>query len=209
MGGGIHDGTEYWMFNAYDNYVRRQTEVATMSERLTPERLAELRLIAEAAKYGDHGDNARHIAAFDPPTVLALLDEIERLQHEVMHLRDFLAESEGLASHLRQQYEALRAAVEGVAERIGEAAATAYQRYEWKADPHDQGCAHGLEHAERMVRRILSDACPYCSAPMEDDPGRYPSGDVDMAWTCGTWRMIDGVTFRSDGCGAREVADDV
>lgn len=85
-----------------------------MSERLTPERLAELRRIAEAATQGpwdrsegdtdiyivggcdrdvahidllglanaraQDRDNARHIAAFDPPTVLALLDEIERLR---------------------------------------------------------------------------------------------------------------------------------
>jgi len=33
--------------------------------------------------------NARHIATFDPPTVLALLDEIERLRRE----REVLAEA--------------------------------------------------------------------------------------------------------------------
>src|SRR5690606_36105767 len=43
----------------------------------------------EQEKYGDHGANAVHIATFDPPTVLALLDEIERLRRE----RDVLAEA--------------------------------------------------------------------------------------------------------------------
>src|SRR5690606_2803878 len=42
----------------------------------------------EQEKYGDHGANAVHIATFDPPTVLALLDEIERLRKE----REVLAE---------------------------------------------------------------------------------------------------------------------
>ena len=123
------------------------------------------------------------------------------LRRQVAALRD-------RHDRLRQQYETLRAAVEDVAERIGEAADGTYKAWQNDARDYLQGRAHAMEHAERMVRRILSDACPYCSAPMEDDPGRYPSGDVDMAWTCGTWRMIDGVTFRSDGCGAREVADD-
>lgn len=88
----------------------------------TPDRLQELRRIAEAATpgpwtspweqkdgldpeeygfYGASGDkivgllwydgwhlecseeNARHIATFDPPTVLAMLDEIERLRREI------------------------------------------------------------------------------------------------------------------------------
>src|SRR5690606_26615746 len=102
----------------------------TQSERrlgsvgeLTPERLAELRRIAEAATPGPwriSGDgpvdrfviasterdhiaettrggsftnedlaNAYHIATFDPPTVLALLNEIERLRRE----REALAEA--------------------------------------------------------------------------------------------------------------------
>ena len=83
---------------------------------LTPERLAELRAIAEAATQGEwntthngidsgehgvdcsgsgrYGDivpcteetlerDAIHIAAFDPPTVLALLDEVGRLRVRV------------------------------------------------------------------------------------------------------------------------------
>lgn len=86
-----------------------------MSE-LTPERLAELRRIAEAATPGPwrisddgpadrfviasadrghiaettQGDsftedlaNAHHIATFDPPTVLAMLDRIEALEYMV------------------------------------------------------------------------------------------------------------------------------
>lgn len=58
---------------------------------LTVERLAELRRIAEAAAIiadadtkGTSGEQAAsimlYIAEFDPPTVLALLDEIERLR---------------------------------------------------------------------------------------------------------------------------------
>ena len=78
---------------------------------LTPARLADLRAVAKAAtpgpwtirnSYGffgivpadgpavtgmpakgkDRKHNAAHIAAFDPPTVLALLEEIERLRAE-------------------------------------------------------------------------------------------------------------------------------
>ena len=67
---------------------------------LTPERMQELRRIAEAATPGPWAfphqkdpygcyllplseNNASYIAAFDPTTVLALLDEIERLQQKV------------------------------------------------------------------------------------------------------------------------------
>ena len=77
-----------------------------MTEHLTDERLAELRKIAEETRPGGgwtadvyqvndedghqvygadaYGDGtspaAEHIAAFDPPTVLALLAEVERLR---------------------------------------------------------------------------------------------------------------------------------
>jgi len=156
-------------------------------ERLTPERIAELRLIAEAATkgpyevvgldgyggpyalrmphrsgrtwYGVEGikrrEDAEYFVAMNRNTVLALLDEIERLQHEVMHLRDFLAESEALASHLRQRYEALRAAVEDVAERIEMDFERAYQRWDNTAEMYDQGFAHALGRAEQMVRAVL------------------------------------------------------
>lgn len=73
---------------------------------LTDERLAEMRRIAEAATPGEWkadgpagnldssecrvaevvvwGEaDAQHIAAFDPPTALALLDELERLREEM------------------------------------------------------------------------------------------------------------------------------
>ena len=77
-----------------------------MTERLTDERLAELRTIAEAATSGDwsligggeylvgpgiqvapddggvSSADAAHIAAFDPPTVLALLDRIDNPRDE-------------------------------------------------------------------------------------------------------------------------------
>lgn len=45
-------------------------------ERLTPERLAELRRIAEAAA----------MITFDPRTVLAMLDRIEALEYMVLRL---------------------------------------------------------------------------------------------------------------------------
>src|SRR5690606_22319081 len=45
----------------------------------------------EQEKYGDHGANAVHIATFDPPTVLALLDEIERLRREREAALDILS----------------------------------------------------------------------------------------------------------------------
>ena len=44
---------------------------------LIPERLAELRRIADAATPG------QYIATFDPPTVLAMLDRIEALEYMV------------------------------------------------------------------------------------------------------------------------------
>jgi len=95
--------------------------MVTEQKRLTPERLAELRRIAEAASPGPWAvnpfkatvdempsmlpicgllwptdqrteeqtlANATHIATFDPATVIAILDEIERLRRE----REVLAE---------------------------------------------------------------------------------------------------------------------
>ena len=98
MGGGMDDGTEHWMFNAYDNYVRRMTEVATMSE-------------------------------------------IERLQHEVMHLR--------------QRYEALRSAVEDVADLIRGAAEKARQLHVINRDPYDDGRSVGFGTAVKWLRKAL------------------------------------------------------
>lgn len=46
-------------------------------ERLTSERLAELRRIAETAT------PEQYIATFDPPTILAMLDRIEALEYMV------------------------------------------------------------------------------------------------------------------------------
>mgnify|MGYP001389431823 CR=1 FL=1 len=161
---------------------------------LTPERLAELRRIAEAAtpgpwrvnkygsigagelgidpvianvepfwskeereKYGDHGDNARHIATFDPPTVLALLDEIERLEHEVMHLRDFLAESEAKASRLRQRYEILRAAVKGVVKRVDAAEHEAYLASLVDYNQYHAGRENAFERTGEWLREVLAE----------------------------------------------------
>ena len=191
MGGGIHDGTEHWRTFDREGGAAMKQESVTLNYR--PLRAGE-----------------RYCPACGTDTLRREPDgTVYYVGHsEANCYRRQLSRVHAEAERYRQQYEALRAAVEGVAERIGEAADGTYKAWQNDARDYLQGRAHAMEHAERMVRRILSDACPYCSAPMEDDPGRYPSGGVDMAWTCGTWRMIDGVTFRSDGCGAREVADD-
>lgn len=54
-----------------------------MMADLTPGRLQELRRIAESATPGPWASSMQYISAFDPTTVLALLDEIERLRREV------------------------------------------------------------------------------------------------------------------------------
>jgi len=52
--------------------------------------LTELREIAKAATPGDWtadiGPAALHVATFDPPTVLALIDEIEELRAALVEL---------------------------------------------------------------------------------------------------------------------------
>lgn len=108
---------------------------------MTPDRLAELRQIAEAATPGpweawqnpeyagwwvqrrdrDAGEsvprwrvrvlghnpkaNAEHIASFDPPTVLAMLDEIERLRQTVgaLHLDRCILEDTIIVLEQEQQ----------------------------------------------------------------------------------------------------------
>lgn len=63
--------------------------------------LTKLRKIAEAANqwteqvfitsgFTKTDLDVRHIAAFDPPTVLALIDEIERLRRGIKHSADIL-----------------------------------------------------------------------------------------------------------------------
>ena len=61
---------------------------------LTPDRLQELRRIAEAATPGRWeipvANVVQYVATFDPPTVLALLNEIERLRRGREALADVL-----------------------------------------------------------------------------------------------------------------------
>ena len=66
---------------------------------LTPDHLAKLRRIAEAATPGlweiPVANVVQYFATFDPPMVLAMLDEIERLRRE----RETLAAGRSVETH--------------------------------------------------------------------------------------------------------------
>src|SRR5690606_5654321 len=62
------------------------------------------------------------------------------------------------AERWRQQHEALRAGVERVADDLRIAAEEAHENWRITADFNEQGRAIGLEGAEWMVRRVLTEA---------------------------------------------------
>ena len=111
---------------------------------LTPERLQELRRIAEAATPGTY--EWRIIE-----TALALLDRIEALEQE----RD-AARAE--AERWRKKYEALRAEVESVAQELRKLAFSCAQDRWETGHPYHDGASDAYYEAGLMVRRVLGEA---------------------------------------------------
>lgn len=61
-----------------------------------------------------------------------------------------------------------------------------------------------------MTKVMTTDRCPICGYEgFRDNRIHIVNGELCLLrQNAALWRRIDGVTFRSDGCGAREVADD-
>lgn len=195
---------------------------------LTPERLTELRRIAQAATPGPwrmhdlddsdvtayitsaalppimpdlaevrFADDARYIAAFSPPTVLALLDRVEHLEHKVVSqrlalqrlqdahnrllsdqrlalhrlqdARNYLVHARAEAERYREQYEELRASVGAVADRFGRRATDAWEAWHLHLDLDAQYAAPVWEEAEQMVRALLDEAGGGGDGPSRQD----------------------------------------
>lgn len=117
---------------------------------LTPERLAELRRIAEAAT-----------RCPECGVVWSLGRDVGGRVHtpggiDCLHRQRDAARAE--AERWRKKYEALRAGVERVADDLHMAADEAHDNWRMTADFNEQGRSIGLEEAEQMVRRVLSES---------------------------------------------------
>lgn len=78
-------------------------------------------------------------------------------EREERAIREQLAAALAEAERWRKKYEALRAGVERVADDLHMAADEAHDNWRITADFNEQGRSIGLEEAEQMVRRVLSE----------------------------------------------------
>src|SRR5690606_6250702 len=126
---------------------------------MTHDRLQELRRIAAETAPGTYEWRIIETTlALTIETALALLDRIEALEQE----RD-AARAE--AERWRKKYEVLRAGVERVADDLHMAADEAHDNWRITAAFTDRGRSIGLEEAEQMVRRVLTEAGVATSEP--------------------------------------------
>src|SRR5690606_25811762 len=138
-------------------------------------------------------------------TALALLDRIEALEQE----RD-AARAE--AERWRKKYEVLRAGVERVADDLHMAADEAHDNWRITADFNEQGRSIGLEEAEQMVRRRLTEAGVATSEPprhhwadAECEDGGAARLGVDGQ---GEPQQNPGVNAQTGGSSDRQTADE-
>src|SRR5690606_33730145 len=79
-------------------------------------------------------------------------------RRRIKRLEKQLAATRAKAERWRKKYEALRAGVERVADDLHMAADEAHDNWRITADFNEQGRSIGLEEAEQMVRRLLTEA---------------------------------------------------
>src|SRR5690606_17536330 len=123
-----------------------------------------------------------------------------------------LAAARAEAERWRKKYEVLRAGVERVADDLHMAADEAHDNWRITADFNEQGRSIGLEEAEQMVRRLLTEAGVATSEPPRHHwaDAEWENGGADRLGVDGQGEphQNPGVNAQTGGSSDRQTADE-